>query len=299
MTATDDGWVLLDAPLRLGIQRTLRVPERGGPYPLPPALGRIRVWPVSALGPEHPRQAELVVPLHVHEAVWFQFRGEGNALRALKVAVGGVDALTGESWTLQLHATPQDYIVCPYQPWLDGFNVGSGIVRQFVAVPLGSGQTVEHQMTGADSGGITVACYRPTANLMTQPPARASRRRDLGVGAGGRIRQRIYPDPYGVEVWDAEPVRVTRFQLMEAGEFTRRSGLEVPPSPIDAATYSRFGLPWFELHDESRGEVSATPALSGLKPLQVGESDVSEPGAGNDPTTINRIPPRSRRTRGN
>lgn len=34
-------------------------------------------------------------------------------------------------------------MVSPEQPWLDGIADGDGTVRQFVAMPLGSGYSVE------------------------------------------------------------------------------------------------------------------------------------------------------------
>ena len=37
----------------------------------------------------------------------------------------------------------QNYCVLPKQPWLDGINYGDGYIRQFVAMPLGKGYTVE------------------------------------------------------------------------------------------------------------------------------------------------------------
>lgn len=47
----------------------------------------------------------------------------------------------------------QDYIVVPYQDWLDGIADSNGIIRQFVAIPFGSGYSVESQITGADAVG--------------------------------------------------------------------------------------------------------------------------------------------------
>ncbi len=38
-------------------------------------------------------------------------------------------------------------LATPAQPWLDGINTGKDIVRQFVAMPLGKGVTVEAQIT--------------------------------------------------------------------------------------------------------------------------------------------------------
>ncbi|OJA12587.1 hypothetical protein AZE42_06910 [Rhizopogon vesiculosus] len=49
----------------------------------------------------------------------------------------------------------KDYVVVPKQPWLDGIATGPGVVKQFVAVPYGSGYSIEHQITGTETtGGI-------------------------------------------------------------------------------------------------------------------------------------------------
>ena len=37
----------------------------------------------------------------------------------------------------------QNYCALPKQLWLDGINCGDGYIRQFVAMPLGKGYTVE------------------------------------------------------------------------------------------------------------------------------------------------------------
>lgn len=295
----DDGWIVLDDSLRLGLQRTLRVPTRGGPYPLPPALGRLDVWSGAALeGPERP-PADFVVPLHLHEALWLQFRGRAPEQHAVRAAAGGVDALTGEPWGLALQAVPQNYIVCPYQPWLDGFRTGRGLVRQFVAARRGTGESVEHRLTGADTGGLTVACYRPASPLPALASAKPSRGRDLALGAGGHIQQRLYPDPYGPDpyggsVWQPEPTSVVTIRLIDAVDFAAQFGIVVPPSPIDAATYTRFGLPWFALDDAARGDADAAPALASLEstPPLGSEAAPDEANAPIEPGVVKRIPPR-------
>ena len=72
---------------------------------------------------------------------------------AVKVAAGKIDALTGEPWNNELTQQPQDYLVVPDQPWLDGFCVAKGLIRQFVAMPLGEGYTAEEQLTGEAQHG--------------------------------------------------------------------------------------------------------------------------------------------------
>jgi hypothetical protein len=51
-------------------------------------------------------------------------------------------------------------VVVPEQPWLDGYCVEKGIIRQFVAMPLGAGYTAEEQISGkAEHGGLQImAC---------------------------------------------------------------------------------------------------------------------------------------------
>jgi len=71
------------------------------------------------------------------------------------VAAGKINAITGEPWRPGLNRAPQDYLVLPQQPWLDGFSIAPGIVRQFLAMPVGRGFSAEEQLSGtAEFGGI-------------------------------------------------------------------------------------------------------------------------------------------------
>ena len=65
----------------------------------------------------------------------------------MKVATGKICAIMGDQWVRHLNTDPQDYVVLPDQPWIDGYCVETGVIRQFVAMPLGTGYTVEEQLT--------------------------------------------------------------------------------------------------------------------------------------------------------
>src|SRR5690606_10563268 len=63
-------------------------------------------------------------------------------------------------WHNELGENPQDYLVLPDQPWLDGFCVQKGLIRQFVAMPMGQGYTAEEQISGAAvHGGLQIVAY--------------------------------------------------------------------------------------------------------------------------------------------
>jgi hypothetical protein len=126
----------------VSLHRTLRIPDHGSDYPLPPSLGAMPVYPVD--------DDDFVVPMHRAEALWLGFDAPSWKPHVLKVGIGGIDAISGEVFDPTKLAAEPHYAVIPDQPWLDGINAGDGFIRQFVAVPLGEGLTVEGQLTGKE-----------------------------------------------------------------------------------------------------------------------------------------------------
>ncbi|MEJ7608881.1 MAG: hypothetical protein WKF37_22060 [Bryobacteraceae bacterium] len=78
--------------------------------------------------------------MHPWEALWFSFEAVSWKPNAVQLSSGGVNVLTGEASGLPLSAQPQNYLVVPEQPWLDGFKTSAGVVSQFVAAPFGEGK---------------------------------------------------------------------------------------------------------------------------------------------------------------
>jgi hypothetical protein len=244
-----------------------------------------------------------LAPLYQREALWLQFEAAHWKPNAVKVAVGGVDALTGGPGDDGLRADPQNYLVCPDQPWLDGINSGDGTVRQFVAVDLGAGDTVEEQLTGAaELGGLQLQVYDPVpGRFPDEPPPGGSLRLEsamdglvdlgespgLGVAAGGTMRQRIYPDPYGIETWDQEAFGVAFLWLVNSRQYQAITGEPAPPTPITARTYTEHGLPWFQLYDEDRGDLAPAERLGRVQSLREREADRGgAPGPDDEPVAV-------------
>lgn len=85
-------------------------------------------------------------PMYQREALWLKFSHSRDACNAIKVSVGGINALTGAPKNEMGKPGVQDYL-CKSQPWLDGIVKEEGKVKQFVAMPVGQGYTVEEQLT--------------------------------------------------------------------------------------------------------------------------------------------------------
>ena len=75
------------------------------------------------------------------------------------------NAVSGQPWGPGLSQAPQNYVVLPEQPWLDGYCVAKGVIRQFVAARLGDGYTAEEQLRGTTRGGLQLEAIplRPEA----------------------------------------------------------------------------------------------------------------------------------------
>ncbi|MEU0374172.1 hypothetical protein ABZ070_28745, partial [Streptomyces sp. NPDC006283] len=154
--------LLLGDGVRVRFIRTLRLPE-SGTHPLPPGLGEFPVRRVEdhadTVPPQMLERGGVMLPVYLREAMWLSFAGSTEPA-ALQVGVGKVCAVSGEPWRGKLTRKPQNYVVLPRQPWLDGINSGKGTVRQFVAVPLGVGATVEGQVTGEETwGGVQLQAF--------------------------------------------------------------------------------------------------------------------------------------------
>lgn len=234
--------------------------------------------------------------MHQCEALWLGLRGAPFHPTAVKVAVGGINVLTGAPHDGKLRSAPQDYLVAPPQVWLDGIRTERGTVRQFVAEPLGGGRTIEASLTGAEvRGGIQLAVFSakpgifpdsPPPPVERTGPLRAPHGGAMGFGAGGEVAQRVYPDPYGRDTWDEENLEVTEIHVLNSLEFELATGTKAPPTPIDAHVYSERHLPWFSLYDEGFGDLAESARLAGVTTLAEHDARRQSRPGGEAPRTL-------------
>lgn len=284
--SVDHNSIRIGERLSVSFQRTLRIPSDEGSYPLTPGLDTFPVHLVEDYLDRVPdawkEHGGVFIPMYQREALWLAFHAVEWKPNAVKIGVGLINAVSGEPWDEELHRDPQDYLVCPDQPWLDGINAGDGYIRQFVAMPLGMGYTVEGQLTGKEEfGGIQILVYEPKpGRFPDEPPPEpewgpemlfaeeAASIAEMGLGAGGKMTQKIYPDPYGIDTWDPENRGSVYVHIANSRQYQELTGLEPPPTPISAEMYTALGLPWFELYDEEKGDVAAGRELAKVKTVK-------------------------------
>ena len=181
----DGDTLRLPGGVAVRFMRTLRLPE-SGTHDLPPGLGVFPVRRVSDHKDTVPAdwlaRGGVMLPVYLREAMWLSFAGSTEPA-ALQVGAGKVCAVSGRPWSDRLSRDPQNYVALPRQPWLDGINSGKGTVRQFVAVPLGLGATVEGQVSGEEVwGGVQLQSFPLNEEKRAEWRA-AERRRTTAVRA--------------------------------------------------------------------------------------------------------------------
>ncbi|MDO8542658.1 MAG: hypothetical protein Q7S40_19635 [Opitutaceae bacterium] len=322
-------WCIPKVRAAISFLRTLRIPDDGKDYPLPPGLGRFPVRHVddfSGVPEAWKGHGGVMMPMHKTEALWLHFSSDYPM--ALKIGAGGICAISGERWSTTLYSRPQNYVVLPYQPWLDGFRVSEGVIRQFVAVPLGKGLTVEQQLTGEETwGGLQVQAFPMLADhnsthelelalktkwqALIRPPDTGAGLGMLysmecitrccvgeaGLGAGGRMKQKITRDPHGSEAWDLAENSRCYVHLCMADDWRNLTGTPPPHRPPTARDYTNAGLPWFDF-DACTPPVSGETLLAGVKSVNslIGEKTGMELSANDTITPSNMVQVRPRPT---
>ena len=283
------------AGIRIDFQRTLRIPDNGYDYDLPPGLGNFPLRHIEDYNLEAKNHLKerggIIMPMCQTDALWLNFSSSHHdpfvLPVALKIGAGKINAVSGEKWAEGLSQNPQNYVVLPEQPWLDGFNVEKGKVRQFVAMPLGQGYTVEEQIdTESEVGGIQIEAipmkkdvYEDLkARRRAEPPLRISSDFmmscasyddfEMGLGMGGSMHQEIYVDEYGLDAWDIENRQRCFVMLANADQWMKITGEEPPLPPLSAEDYSKAGLPWFEYYDGDRKAIEGAKALGSIKSIK-------------------------------
>lgn len=304
--------VFPDSHFSISFQRTLRIPDDNKSYPLPPGFGAFPLRHVDdyadSISPSWIDHGGVMMPMYQSEALWISFNDRWIEERqatypfAIKIAAGKINAVTGKEWSNGLHDNPQDYMVSAEQPWLDGYCVEKGYIRQFVAMPLGAGYTAEEQIKGtADVGGMQIIVYPMKKEVFEKrfPIVPKDKRNrfgsneflsemdcccaapaagEMGLAPGGRMKQEIFEDPFDINDWDTENYSRCFVHLANSLVWRQITGEKPPTVPPTAKEYANAGLPWFDYYDDTATPLEGSETLKDLKSVaQLGKEKSEVP----------------------
>ena len=307
------------AQLTVTFQRTLRIPDDDRSYPLPPGLGAFPLKHVDDYADRVPSQwiehGGVMLPMYQSEALWVNFKSQyidehGTSYPfAIKIAAGKINAVTGKDWSNNLNQHPQDYLVAPEQPWLDGYCVEKGLIRQFVAMPLGDGYTAEEQITGkGEHGGLQIIVFPmkredfqrrfPPRNLLRLSMAvlqdgvcySSAAIPCMGLAPGGKMRQEICDDPFGFDSWDSTEKSRCFVHITNSLVWRAITNEASPSVPLTSQEYQRYGLPWFDYYDDHAVALEGSDTLKKLKSiLQLAKLKGTKPLPENESVELEHI----------
>jgi hypothetical protein len=244
----------------VSFQRTRRLAPGDGEQPFrpPSSLGAlpIHVAPKYPDGVPKKWQQERAVffPISSGEAFWLGLSGVNWKPTAVKVRLGGIDAVTGAPPEGALHDAPQNYVVCPPQLALDGIYRGDGFVSQFAIAHQDSDSPGTFSPDGEVAIEIVVIEPKP-GRFPEQAPrssrdsvvAHSPRNSDSGdfvqIVAGATIAQAIFADPYGIGAWDQSNYGFVSAYAVSAARYRQITGLELPPPVDETHAYKKHRLP--------------------------------------------------------
>jgi hypothetical protein len=173
-------------------------------------------------------------------------------------------------------------------------------------MPLGAGYSAEEQITGtAEHGGLQIAVcpmkrhaferlfpIRRNVFPETMPclpmdkAVRGTVACAMGLGAGGRMKQEIYEDPFDLADWDRDQSSRCFVHIVNSLSWRAVTGSPPPTIPPTAKQYSDAGFPWFDYYDEQATSVPGSGVLGKLKSVfGLGKSKVEQPLPENETCT--------------
>ncbi len=147
--------------------------------------------------------------------------------------------------------------------------------------PSGPGPIYKPKLGASEaerSGAAILTRPRPalSAKMSAQPSHPQSREikfrsfAEMGIGKGGKIIQKIYPDPYGLEVWKQKPSAVFAFYLVDAATAEEITGEKIPAPSV----HSDYKGPWYGLHDKGLGDLEGSDKFTALQSAAAVNSEV-------------------------
>ena len=142
---------------------------------------------------------------------------------------------------------PQDYLVVPDQPWLDGFCVAKGLIRQFCRDATGrgiyGGGTAHRRGTARWTFRLPSTLWRHHGTrrcemsnwclMKVRDPLQAPQS-EMGLAPGGLMRQEIYEDAYGFDAWDTSTRSRCFVHILNSVQLLDVTGCEPPRKPPTA-----------------------------------------------------------------
>jgi ubiquitin len=89
---------------------------------------------------------------------------------------------------------------------------------------------------------------------------------EMGIAAGGLIKQTIVKDNNDPTIWETENGTIFNVQILNSTAFEAVTGKAPPTTPVTAKTYAEHGYPYYDIYDEKpsgvKGDFSGVQSVA-------------------------------------
>jgi len=110
-----------------------------------------------------------------------------------------------------------------------------------------------------------------------------SKAAEMGLAAGGRMRQAIKKDSIGFDAWEQPAGGRIFIHIVNSQMYEAITGKKAPATPISPKSYTDHCFPWYSTYAEDAGkDVAVQPALAGVKNVAQIDKDKGMEGQQDD-----------------
>ncbi len=109
----------------------------------------------------------------------------------------------------------------------------------------------------------------------------------MGLAPGGRMKQDVHDDPYGLDTWDQRHTARCFVSIVNSSQWMAITGERPPTEPPTAKHYTEMGLPWFDYYGGDAKAIAGAEKLESIKSVvQIGKEQGSTPLPGNESVDV-------------
>jgi len=91
---------------------------------------------------------------------------------------------------------------------------------------------------------------------------------EMGIGSGGKMKQKIYKDKYGHDFWNESKIGRIFVHIVNSTMYEKITGKKTPSTPIDVQSYKSYQYPWYDIYDENKSSIKKSNILQNVKTVK-------------------------------
>ena len=111
----------------------------------------------------------------------------------------------------------------------------------------------------------------------------------MGLAPGGRMKQDIYDDSYGLDAWDQRHTSRCFVAIVNSAQWMAITHEPPPTEPPTAQQYTKAGLPWFDYYGGDAQAIAGSEKLKAVASVGQIAKEKGTPLPANETLDVGRV----------